>query len=206
MQLGACLLLLSLLTVSLVGQPTVAVQWPRFRGPNGSGVSETDKPPADGFGLSSNRLWQAVVPLGHSSPAIWSYYIFVTAVENSTLVVIALSRRDGTLLWRQRAPSDQLEKVHPFSNPAASMPATDGQRVYTYFGSYGLLAHDFTGKEVWREPAACAANAIWRRDVPDCRRWEGHPPARWERRSLRAAGVRRTNRPHSLADTAAAVA
>ena len=76
----------------------------------------------------------------------------MTGVENSTLVVIALRRRDGMLLWRQRVPSDQLENVHPFSNPAASTPATDGQRVYTYFGSYGLLAYDFTGKEVWRKP------------------------------------------------------
>ena len=42
----------------LVGQPPMAAQWPRFRGPNGSGVSETDKPPTT-FGPSSNRLWQA---------------------------------------------------------------------------------------------------------------------------------------------------
>ena len=153
MRLGPSLLLVCLLTVSLVGQQPTAAQWPRFRGPNGSGVSETDKPPTT-FGPSSNRLWQAVVPPGHSSPTIWGDYIFVTAVENSTLVVIALRRRDGTLLWRQRAPSDQLEKVHPFSNPAASTPTTDGQRLYTYFGSYGLLAHDFTGKEVWRKPLA----------------------------------------------------
>ena len=151
MQLGACLLLLCLLTVSVVGQPPMAAQWPRFRGPNGSGVSETDKPPTT-FGPSSNRLWQAPVPPGHSSPSIWNDYIFITGVENNTLVVIALRRRDGTLLWRQRAPSDQVEKVHPFSNPAASTPATDGQRVYTYFGSYGLLAYDFAGKEVWRKP------------------------------------------------------
>ena len=92
------------------------------------------------------------VPPGHSSPAIWSDHIFLTAVENNTLVVLALRRRDGMLLWRHTAPSDQLEKVHPFSNVAASTPATDGQRVYMYFGSYGLLAHDFTGKEVWRKP------------------------------------------------------
>lgn len=151
MQLGVCLLLLCLLTVSVVGQPPIAAQWPRFRGPNGSGVSETDKPPTT-FGPSSNRLWQAPVPPGHSSPSIWNDYIFMTGVENNTLVVIALRRRDGTLLWRQRAPSDQVEKVHPFSNPAASTPATDGQRVYTYFGSYGLLAYDFAGKEVWRKP------------------------------------------------------
>ena len=150
MRLGSCLLLVCLLTVSLVGQRATVAHWPRFRGPNGSGVSETDKPPTT-FGPSSNRLWQAVVPPGHSSPTIWGDHIFVTAVENSTLVVVALRRRDGRLLWRRPAPSGQLEKVHPFSNPAASTPATDGQRVYTYFGSYGLLAHDFTGKEVWRK-------------------------------------------------------
>jgi outer membrane protein assembly factor BamB len=125
MRLGPCLLWLCVLTGSLIGQQPTAAQWPRFRGPNGSGVSETDKPPTT-FGPSSNRLWQTEVPPGHSSPAIWGDYIFVTAVENSTLVVIAFRRLDGTLLWRQRAPSDQLEKVHPFSNAAASTPATDG--------------------------------------------------------------------------------
>src|SRR5687767_8709625 len=151
MQLVACLFSLCLLTVSVVGQPPMPAQWPRFRGPNGSGVSEADKPPTT-FGPSSNRLWQTPVPPGHSSPSIWNDYIFITGVENNALVVMALRRRDGTLLWRQRAPSDTLEKVHSFSNPAASTPATDGQRVYTYFGSYGLLAHDFSGKEVWRKP------------------------------------------------------
>ena len=90
MRLGACLLLVCLLTVSLVGQQPTVARWPRFRGPNGSGVSETDKPPTT-FGPSSNRLWQAGVPPGHSSPAIWNDYIFVTGVENSTLVVIAAS-------------------------------------------------------------------------------------------------------------------
>jgi outer membrane protein assembly factor BamB len=92
------------------------------------------------------------VPPGHASPAIWGDHIFLTAVEKNTLVIFALRRRDGMLLWRQTAPSTQLETVHPFSNAAASTPATDGQRVYTYFGSYGLLAHDFSGKEVWRKP------------------------------------------------------
>ena len=150
MQLKACLLL-CLLTVSVVGQTPVPAQWSRFRGPNGSGVSETDKPPTT-FGPSSNRLWQVPVSPGHSSPSIWNDYIFLTGVENSTLVVIALRRRDGTLVWRQHAPSDQVEKVHPFSNPAASTPATDGERVYAYFGWYGLLAYDLAGKEVWRKP------------------------------------------------------
>jgi outer membrane protein assembly factor BamB len=153
MRLGSYVLLLSVITGSLAAQQPQAPQWPRFRGPNGAGVSDAGKPPTS-FGPSSNRLWQATVPPGHSSPAIWGDHIFVTAVENGTLVMLAFRRRDGRLLWRQIAPSDQLEKVHPFSNPAASTPATDGQRVYTYFGSYGLLAYDLAGKELWRKRLA----------------------------------------------------
>ena len=39
---------------------------------------------------------------------------------------------------------------HEFSSPAASTPCTDGERVYAYFGSFGLLAYDFTGQEIWQ--------------------------------------------------------
>jgi outer membrane protein assembly factor BamB len=150
MRLASCVVLLCLVGVQLAGQRTVT-QWPRFRGPNGSGVSETDKPPTT-FGPSTNRLWRVAVPPGHSSPVIWNDHIFLTAVDNDALLVIALRRPDGRVLWQQRAPAEKFEKVHPFSSVAASTPATDGQRVYAYFGSYGLLAFDFNGKEVWRKP------------------------------------------------------
>jgi outer membrane protein assembly factor BamB len=126
-------------------------RWPRFRGPNGSGVAEVDKPPIQ-FGPSTKLLWKCALPPGHSSPVVWDDHIFLTGVENEKLVVMAIRRRDGKLLWKQIAPADKLEKVHPFSSPAASTPTTDGQRVYVYFGSYGLLAYDFNGKEVWRKP------------------------------------------------------
>ena len=65
---------------------------------------------------------------------------------------IALRARDGRERWRRPAPVETLEKVHAFSSPAAPSPATDGTRVYVYFGSFGLLAYDFAGKEVWRHP------------------------------------------------------
>jgi outer membrane protein assembly factor BamB len=35
-------------------------------------------------------------------------------------------------------------------SPAASTPATDGERVAVYFGSCGLIAYDFAGEELWR--------------------------------------------------------
>jgi outer membrane protein assembly factor BamB len=35
------------------------------------------------------------------------------------------------------------------SSPAAATPATDGERVYVYFGSYGLVCYDINGKLQW---------------------------------------------------------
>jgi outer membrane protein assembly factor BamB len=94
------------------------------------------------------------VPPGHSSPIVWDDHIFLTAVEDDALVVLALRRRDGELRWRRTVEVDAIEKVHRFSSPAASTAATDGQRVYVYFGSFGLVAYNFDGQEVWRKPLA----------------------------------------------------
>ena len=45
----------------------------------------------------------------------------------------------------------EIEKVHEISSPASPTPATDGERVYVYFGSYGLVCYDLNGKQVWEK-------------------------------------------------------
>jgi outer membrane protein assembly factor BamB len=74
--------------------------WPRFRGPNGSGVADKDKPPVQ-FGRASKLLWKTALPAGHSSPIVWDRHIFLTGLENDKLAVIAVRRADGKLLWKQ---------------------------------------------------------------------------------------------------------
>ena len=128
-----------------------SVQWPQFRGANGSGVADGNTLPV-AFGPSENRLWRTALPPGHSSPIVWNDHIFLTAADGKTLVTLALRRKDGAVRWRRAAPAAAIEEVHAFSSAAASTPATDGARVYVYFGSYGLIAYDFSGKEVWRRP------------------------------------------------------
>jgi outer membrane protein assembly factor BamB len=50
----------------------------------------------------------------------------------------------------QEAPVEKLETVHPTEgSPAASTPATDGEKVYSYFGSGGVFAYTVDGKKVW---------------------------------------------------------
>ena len=52
-----------------------ASDWPRFRGPNGLGVSETTGLPLK-FGPSKNVVWKTKLPPGKSSPALTEDRIF----------------------------------------------------------------------------------------------------------------------------------
>src|SRR5437588_187782 len=61
--------------------------------------------------------------------------------------------RGGCLAnWRRTAPAEKIEKSHELGNPAASTAAADAERVYVYFGSYGLLCYDHAGSELWKYP------------------------------------------------------
>ncbi|MEO6245807.1 MAG: PQQ-binding-like beta-propeller repeat protein [Opitutaceae bacterium] len=125
--------------------------WSQFRGPNCSGVAESATPPL-AFGPDKNVSWRTAAPDGVSSPIVWGNRIFLTGVADGQLVTLAYDVVTGRELWRQAVSAEQLESCHAFSSPAASTPCTDGQRVYVYFNSFGVLAYDFTGREVWRRP------------------------------------------------------
>jgi outer membrane protein assembly factor BamB len=129
--------------------PCSAANWPQFRGPDGLGLAEGTEPPAH-FGLSSNVLWKAALPAGHSSPCIWGNKIFLTGFDGTKLETLCLDRNTGTVLWREAAPTGKIEPAHRIATPASSTPTTDGERVYAYFGSFGLLAYDLNGQELWR--------------------------------------------------------
>lgn len=124
--------------------------WPRFRGPNGSGVADTQKPPVE-FGRDKNVKWKVPVPPGISSPIVAGDLLVVTAFDGGKLFTIAYRRADGSEAWRAEAPAERIETYHQVEgSPAASTPATDGQRIVSYFGSCGLFAYDLSGGELWR--------------------------------------------------------
>ena len=140
--------LLHLLTV-VAASVDADASWPQFRGPGGLAVASNANPPIH-FGPQTNVLWRTALPSGHSSPIISGDRIFLTGFAEGKLETLCLERGSGRILWRQPAPADKIEPTHRISNPAASTPATDGERVFAYFGSFGLLAYDFAGKERWR--------------------------------------------------------
>jgi outer membrane protein assembly factor BamB len=130
--------------------------WTRFRGPNGSGVAINSAPPAQ---ISSNNLaWKISIPPGHSSPIISGNKLFLTAFETNRLVTLAFDTQSGRLLWRRAAPEVPIEPTHDFNSPATPTPVADNQRLYVYFGSYGLICYDLDGREIWTKPIPTPKN------------------------------------------------
>ena len=128
--------------------------WPDFRGPNCSGVAAPDQKPPGIFGPDQNLLWKTSLPEGHSSPCIWGDYIFLTGfIEEGKLIkMFCINRRDGTIKWGKDISVSEFEEANSLSSPATATPSTDGERVYFYFSSYGILCYDFNGELKWELP------------------------------------------------------
>jgi outer membrane protein assembly factor BamB len=128
-----------------------ADSWPAFRGPHLNGLANNAKPPVH-FGPEQNMLWKTDAPPGHSSPVTWDDALFLTGSRDKQLITLCLDRRTGKVRWENIVPVDALEKAHKVNSGATSTPVTDGKSLFVYFSSFGLLAYDLSGRELWRKP------------------------------------------------------
>lgn len=132
--------------------PADDTEWSRFRGPNGRGVVETTNLPAE-VGPDRNVIWKTELPAGHSSPILSDDKIFLTAVDGTDLMTIAVDRASGAELWRHTAASSPTNPPDPRNNPASPSPVTDGDLVVVFFADYGMIALDAAdGSERWTLP------------------------------------------------------
>jgi outer membrane protein assembly factor BamB len=143
-----CVLAVLLSATTLNAAPN---DWSRFRGPNGTGVSDTTGLPSE-FTPTTNVIWKAALPEGHSSPVLTRTHVFVTGVEADRLWVVALDRASGRELWRREVPRASKGRLERPNGPASPSPVTDGERVYAFFQDFGFIAFSADGKEQWRLP------------------------------------------------------
>jgi len=143
--------MITLLFVLFTLTGPVSDEWSQFRGPNGTGVSETKNLPTE-FGPNKNVVWKAALPPGHSSPVLTHDRIFVTAYDKETLLVICLDRQTGKILWRREVPRSRSGRLQNVNGPASPSPVTDGKNVYVFFQDFGMVSLDPDGKERWKLP------------------------------------------------------
>jgi len=123
----------------------------RFRGENCSGVSD-EAPLPEIIHPETNALWKIDLIPGNSSPCIADNLIFLTGSKNDNLYTICIDRKTGNILWQKEIKPEKTERPSRLAGLASPTPTTDGELVYVYFGSFGLICYDFSGKEIWRKP------------------------------------------------------
>ncbi len=128
-----------------------SADWPRFRGPNGSGVGEAGTLPVE-FGPRKNVAWKTPVPFGRSSPIVAGGRLFLTASEGGKLITLAYDAGTGRELWRREVEAAHGHKIYKANDAASPTPAADGSNVYVFFPDFGLICYSFSGKERWRHP------------------------------------------------------
>ena len=137
-----------LLAIGVIGLGT-AGEWPRFRGPNGSGVADGAALPAE-LGADKPFVWKTALMKGKSSPVVTASRIFLTGHEGGKLFTIGLDRKTGKILWTREAPGAREEKRNALNDPAAPSAVSDGTNVYVFFAGFGLLSYTADGVERWR--------------------------------------------------------
>lgn len=128
--------------------------WPQFRGLNASGVSSSPVRLPVEFSFEHKMRWQAQLGDGVSCPIVSRGRVFATGMadELRKLAVMAFDAADGAPLWRREFDVGKLPRITPPNSHASSTPATDGERVYVYFSTLGLLALDAkSGDQLWHE-------------------------------------------------------
>ena len=128
--------------------------WPQFRGPGGLGIAPDNQAYPTKLDMSKNLLWKTEVPKGRSSPCIWGDRIFITARSDKKLETICIARGNGTIKWRKTVEPETMEKITVTNSHASPTPVCNGKKVYVYFGSFGLIAYDVDGNELWKKPLA----------------------------------------------------
>jgi len=168
----------AILTVLSLTATAVNDTWPQFRGPN-AGVAADDPVLPDKWSDTENVIWKAPIPgMGWSSPVVWGDHVLLTsavsagkeaapvkglydpgddfgktkAAADHRWVVYDLDFDTGKIRWARELQIGAPPILRHLKNSFASeTPVTDGERVYAYFGSIGLLtALDLEGNPLWK--------------------------------------------------------
>lgn len=155
----------------------IASNWPRFRGPDGSGNSALSDLPKAWDGTSgSNILWKSPLALpGKNSAIVWGGRVFTTGADKSKREIYCHDAATGALQWKgavgtpQSARAEQPEVMED-TGYAAPTAVTDGRRVCAIFANGDIGAFSVAGELLWNRSLGTPENmygyatslALWR--------------------------------------------
>jgi outer membrane protein assembly factor BamB len=142
-------ILLFWLAIAVAGR---AGDWPQFRGPGGTGMSDDKNLPVK-WDTKDGVRWKAELPgRGVSSPVVADGRVYVTACtgyRNARLHVLCFDAATGKKRWERQFAATGSTTCNPMTCMAAPTPATDGKNVYALFASADLAALNADGDLLW---------------------------------------------------------
>ena len=168
-------------TAVLAGQQPITNAWPHWRGPGHAGVATGTPPltwsdtsnvqwkmEIPGRGYSTPVVWgdrlflTTAVPTGKKAEAPpvadgggrgRGPGGGAGVGEEHRFEVMAIDRATGKVAWQHTATTATPHEGyhHLYGSFASNAPATDGERLYAFFGSRGLFVYDLNGKPLWQK-------------------------------------------------------
>lgn len=134
------IILISLFFLSC-GVKEAEFDWPRWRGPNGDGISlETDWNP-EALEEGPKILWKAKVGMGDSNVVIKDNRLYAAGITRDGIAVVCLNASTGKEIWQ--TVFEGAKYIH-------STPVTDGKFVYAISSDAILLCLQAkNGKLYW---------------------------------------------------------
>ncbi len=141
-------------------------EWAQFRGPDGLGVSDATGLPVK-WSSDQNIAWKTDLPgPGTSSPVVVNGHVYLTCYSGYGLEpnegnkddlmrhVVCVDRVTGRIAWTKDFTPEQPESTYQAGNDAqhgysSSTPASDGKRLYIFFGKSGVYCLGLDGNQLW---------------------------------------------------------
>jgi outer membrane protein assembly factor BamB len=143
----------AILSLCLACVAVASDTWPQFRGPHGTGISDSTGLPIT-WSEKDNVVWKTPIhDKGWSSPVVWGEQIWLTTakVKGTEMFALCIDRASGRIVREIKVFSvEKPEFCHPENSYASPTPAIEEGRVYVSFGTYGTACLDTkTGRKLW---------------------------------------------------------
>ena len=134
-----------------------AQDWPRFRGPNGTGISDATNLVSE-FGPEKNVVWKVDAEAGTSSPIIVKNRLFYSSFQGDLRSLHCLDGSSGQTMWTASVTKKHDEIATPPNDPATSTPVCDGNHVVVFFPDFGVAAFTADGRHIWSKEYAASSS------------------------------------------------
>jgi len=157
--------IIALLSLTVLTPLSPAVDWSKFRGPNGDGHCRVKSVPLK-WSATGNVRWKVPLPgKGWSSPVLAGGRIYLTAAVaegndqdangvDRELRALCLDATSGKVFWDTvifTQDGASAPRIHKKNSHASPTPIVEDGFVYVHFGHMGTACLDLAGKVMWRQ-------------------------------------------------------